>query len=85
MRTRLVRIGNARGIRIPEALLVQAGLTGEVEITAEGDALVIRRARKAREGWAEAFRDMARHGDDRLLDHAVPSLCRWDAAAWAWP
>ena len=31
MKTRIVRIGNSQGIRIPKALLEQAGLQGEVE------------------------------------------------------
>jgi antitoxin component of MazEF toxin-antitoxin module len=42
MKTRIVRIGKSQGVRIPKALLEQAGLSGEVEITAEGNALVIR-------------------------------------------
>jgi antitoxin MazE len=67
MKTRLIRIGHAQGIRIPRALLDQTGLRGEVEITAENGSLVIRSARKPREGWAAAFREMARRGDDTLL------------------
>jgi antitoxin MazE len=67
MKTRLIRIGHAQGIRIPRALLDQTGLRGEVEITAENGSLVIRSARKPREGWAAAFREMARRGDDTML------------------
>jgi antitoxin MazE len=33
MRTRLVKIGNSRGVRIPKPLLEQAGLEDEVELT----------------------------------------------------
>lgn len=84
MKTRIVPIGNSRGVRIPKALLDQTGLSGEVEISAEGNTLLIRPARKPRAGWAEAFREMARRGDDALLDDAPPSLSSWDESEWEW-
>jgi antitoxin MazE len=84
MKTRIVRIGNSQGIRIPKSLLEQTGLQGEVEITAQEDSLVIRPARKPRAGWAEAFREMARRGDDALLDDVSPILSEWDAEEWEW-
>jgi antitoxin MazE len=83
VKTRIVSIGNSRGVRIPKPLLEQTGLSGEVEISAEDDAVVIRPARKPRAGWAEAFREMSRRGDDALLDDA-PGLSGWDEAEWEW-
>ena len=59
MITRIVSIGNSRGIRIPKPLLEQTGLSDEVEISAEDDALVIRPIKKPRAGWATAFQQMA--------------------------
>lgn len=84
MKTRVVRIGNSQGVRIPKPLLEQTGLRGEVEIHAEGDSLVIRPVKKPRHGWAEAFQEMARRGDDKLLDADVPSLTSWDEEEWEW-
>jgi antitoxin MazE len=84
MKTRIVRIGNSRGIRIPKPLLEQTGLRGEVEITARDNSLVIRPASKPRAGWAEAFQEMARRGDDALLDEASPTLSSWDEDEWEW-
>ncbi|MGO9467754.1 MAG: AbrB/MazE/SpoVT family DNA-binding domain-containing protein [Isosphaeraceae bacterium] len=78
MKTRIVRIGNSQGIRIPKPLLEQAGLSGEVEMIARDDSLIIRPARRPREGWTAAFQEMARRGDDGLLDNASPSLSTWD-------
>jgi antitoxin MazE len=83
VKTQIVRIGNSHGIRIPKPLLQQTGLQGEVEITAKDDTLVIRPAKKPREGWDEAFREMARLGDDALLDDA-PSNSSWDEEEWQW-
>jgi antitoxin MazE len=73
MKTRVVRIGNSRGIRIPKVLLEQTGLPEEVEICAEGDSLVIRPANRPRAGWAAAFQEMSTRGDDNLLDENRPS------------
>jgi antitoxin MazE len=84
MKTRIVRIGNSRGIRIPKSLLEQTGLGGEVEISIRADSLIIRPARRPREGWTAAFQEMARRGDDALLDEAAPSLSSWDEDAWEW-
>ena len=82
MKTRIVQIGNSRGIRIPKLLLESVGLESEVDLTAERGALVIRPAHSPREGWAEAFRQMAQHGDDALLDE--PTLSQWDREEWEW-
>jgi len=84
MKTRVVRVGNSHGHRIPKPLLEQTGLRGEVEISAQDDSLIIRPARRPREGWAAAFREMARRGDDAVLDDAVPSLSSWDEDDWEW-
>jgi antitoxin MazE len=84
MKTRIVRIGNSHGIRIPKPLLEQCGLNGEVDLKVEKRALVIRPVNRPRAGWANAFREMARRDDDALLDDAAPSLSRWDKDEWEW-
>ena len=84
MKTRIVRIGNSQSVRIPKPLLEQTGLHGEVEISAEDGSLVIRSAKKPREGWAASFQEMARRGDDALLDADTPSLSTWDEDEWEW-
>jgi antitoxin MazE len=84
MKTHIVRIGNSRGIRIPKSLLEETGLNGEVDLQALGGTLVIRPARKPREGWRAAFREMARRGDDALLDEVPPTQSSWDEDEWEW-
>ena len=84
MKARIVRIGNSQGIRIPKPLLEQTGLLDEVELSVQDGALIIRPARKARAGWADAFREMARRGDDAMLDDPPPSLSNWDMDEWEW-
>ena len=71
IRSKIVEIGNSRGIRIPRVLLEQAGLTGEVEMTVEDDKLIIHSVHSPRQGWEHQFAAMAENGDDRLLDEDV--------------
>lgn len=81
-KTRIVRIGNSRGIRVPKVLLEQAQLPDEVELQAERGRLVVRAARGPRAGWAEAAKTMHTQGDDQLLD--APTSTRFDAKDWQW-
>ena len=83
MKTRIVRIGNSQGIRIPKPLLDQAGLApeAEVEVEAEAGHLVIRAATPPRHGWSGAFAAMAAAGDDQPLEAAAT---RFDETEWEW-
>ena len=81
-RTRIVRIGNSRGIRVPKGLLEQAQLPEEVELQAEHGRLVVRAAQGPRTGWAAAAKAMHAQSDDQLLD--VPTRTRFDEKDWQW-
>lgn len=83
LKTRIVKIGNSQGIRIPKPLLEQAGLTSVVEVEVEDGQLVLRAiAEPARLGWSEQFQAMASRGDDQLLD-AELVISQWEAE-WQW-
>jgi len=82
--TRLIRIGNSQGIRIPKALVEQAGLRDEVEIRLEDSRLVISAAHHPRSGWQEAFQIMAEQHDDTLLDADALVPTEWDLTEWQW-
>lgn len=84
VKTRLVKIGNSQGIRIPKVLLDQVGLKNDIELEVQGDQLVLRAARRPREGWDEQFRQMAEREEDGLLDKNVRSGSSWDAEEWTW-
>ncbi len=80
--TRIVRIGNSRGIRIPKLLLEQAALPDEVELRAEPGRLIVSAAVRPREGWAAAARAMRERGEDGLLDSTTST--RFDRTDWKW-
>jgi antitoxin MazE len=81
-KTRIVRIGNSRGIRVPKILLDQAQLPDEVELHAEPGRLVVRGVRRPRMGWAEAAQAISKRGHDELLDE--PTATRFDREEWEW-
>ncbi len=84
MRTRIVKIGNSQGVRIPKALLVESGLRGEVDMSVQDGTLVIAPAERPRQGWAEAFRQMAVRGDDELLDGDLAVTGSFEEESWEW-
>ncbi len=82
MKTRIIRIGNSKGLRVPKVLLDQAQLPEDVELHAEPGRLVVRAARGPRFGWAAAAKAMQARGEDRLLDE--PTSTRFDDEIWKW-
>lgn len=79
MKSMLIRVGNSRGIRLPKALIDEAGLTGEVDIHAEPGLITVRPVESPRKGWAEAI---AEHPPEGLLDE--PTSTRFDEEEWIW-
>jgi antitoxin MazE len=84
MRTRIVRIGNSHGIRIPKPILEATGLSDEVQLEVAEGQLIVRPARGPRQGWDASFREMAERGDDRLLDAEAIEASGWDEDEWEW-
>ena len=82
MKTRIVRIGNSRGVRLPKPLIEEAGLTEEVELHARDGEIVIASANRRRAGWREAARQIRERDEDRMI--AAPTPTRFDEEEWEW-
>jgi len=82
LKTKLVRIGNSRGVRIPKPLIEQAGLEEDVEIEVTEGGILIGPVREPRAGWEEAARQMREEGDTEMLDAPTPT--RFDEEGWSW-
>ena len=67
----LIRIGNARGIWLPETVIEQAGLKDEIDLEVKDGKVILSSVRPARAGWASAAQACREAGDDDLGD--------WDA------
>jgi antitoxin MazE len=82
MKTRLVRIGNSRGVRIPKPLLEESGLPEEVDLRVRKGSIVILPAARPRAGWAEAAELLRQRNEDLLLDEPTPT--EFDEKEWRW-
>ena len=84
VKTRIVKIGNSQGIRIPKLLLEQCNLGEEVELELEQDQIVVRPVHPVRHRWEEAFKAMSQRGDDGLLEGEALVSTTWDEEEWEW-
>lgn len=80
MRTKLVSIGNSKGIRIPTAILKQCKIGNEVDLEVEKEKIVIRPVKTMpRDGWNDVFRPMHEKKDDALLlDENIDLMEIWE-------
>ena len=83
--THLIHIGNSFGVRIPKAIINQAGFKEGAElafkITDEG--LLISPVHQIREGWDEAFKTRGKKQKDRLL-LGEEIVNQFDQDEWEW-
>ena len=85
MKTKVVKIGNSRGIRIPKSLIHESGLKSEVELEVSDGQIIIKPILTNRESWETAFKKMAKNKDDILLDAGVTlTQSKWDKEEWEW-
>lgn len=83
LETRLIRIGNSRGIRLPKPLIEQAGLDDDVVLVLQDGGILIAPSQELhRAGWAQAAQQLATSGDGQLLD--PPTTTRFDDQEWEW-
>ncbi|CAN5233379.1 hypothetical protein BH23BAC3_BH23BAC3_06930 [soil metagenome] len=85
MKTKIIRIGNSQGVRIPKPLIEQSGLTEEIEMILRDNEIVLRSAETTRKNWEAAFEKMAEQEDDALMDQKeIEKPSDWDEAEWTW-
>lgn len=85
MKTKLIRIGNSKGVRIPKPILEETGLTDEIELFIREDEIIIRSQANPREGWDALFRDAPDDKDDEMADfHELGMAREWDEDEWTW-
>lgn len=82
MKTQIIQIGNSQGLRIPKVLLEDSGISGEVELEACEDGLLIRRVNKPRKDWDEMFKAMAENEDDDMIGGEVST--GFEEKEWRW-
>jgi len=71
MLVNLVRIGNSKGVRLPKAVIEQAGLKDEIDLEVKDGKVILSPARQPRTEWEVAAQACHEAGSDDLSD--------WDA------
>ena len=85
MKTKVVKIGNSRGIRIPKSIIDESGLKSEVELEVINGQIIIKSLFQNRDSWDSAFKKMAKNRDDILLDNnTLAEQSTWDNEEWEW-
>ena len=83
MTTKLIAIGNSRGVRIPKGFIEAAGLDGgPLRLRVAESGLLIEPMARLRDGWSAAAREMRERGEIGLLDDPAPT--DFDASEWEW-
>ena len=83
MQSTIRNIGNSKGIIIPQNFLKQCFIENEVIMEVKDNTIVISPVKEQKRiGWAEAFQEMAKNGDDELL---IPDVFEEeDFKDWTW-
>lgn len=85
LKTKVIRIGNSKGVRIPKALIEESGITDEIEMILRDNEIVLRSVESIRKEWEASFQKMAEQGDDALLDQEeLEKPSQWDDSEWTW-
>jgi antitoxin MazE len=84
MTTKLILIGNSKGVRIPKAMIQQFGLdNGDIVLQAEEDGLLIKPVKKPRAGWNEQFSKAVKN--NKKMKEEVPYIQNnFDETEWTW-
>ena len=72
MKSSIRKIGNSRGVILPQSFLKECLIDDEVSIEVKDNHIIISAPDDIkRKGWEEAFKEMAANGDDQLV---IPDL-----------
>ena len=82
MKSKIISIGNSKGVIIPSSFMKDLGLTDSVEMEVVDNTLVIRAVSNARKGWEEQIALVAKsdNSNDRMPDFFKDEILE----DWTW-
>ena len=83
MKTKIIKIGNSQGVRIPKPIIEESGLKGEIELLLRDNEIILKAVEEPRVEWDSSFKKMANENDDALLDEG-DSFTEWEDTEWTW-
>ena len=83
MITKIVPIGNSKGIRIPNHIIKLLHIDNNIDMIVDEnkEEIILRPIKKSREGWDIHFKEMNKNGEDELIINDSIDL---DNNDWIW-
>jgi len=82
MRTKLIKIGNSKGIRLSSTLINQFDLKEEIILESTDKGILISPAKTPRQGWEEQFKSSVKKPGKVDAWNNFPN--NFDEEEWAW-
>ena len=67
MEVSIIQIGNSKGLRLSKKILETYNIQDKVELILEKGKIILKPIDSPRQGWDDAFKQMAKNTDDALL------------------
>lgn len=71
MEIAIIKIGNSKGLRLSKTIMEKYNIKDKVELILEKDQIIIKAIEEPRKDWENAFENMRRNNDDKLLMNDV--------------
>lgn len=85
MKTKIIKIGNSKGIMLSKHLLAQYNFENEVEVVNKQEGILLKPLKgKAREGWAEQFERAINSGQQPENEMLEGFSNDFDKNEWNW-
>ncbi len=79
MQTKIIQIGNSKGLRLSKTILEKYDIGDEVNLRLEKNYIVKEPIIKPRNRWDEKYKEMHNYGDDELLkDDVFNEEANWE-------
>ena len=80
MITKVIPIGNSKGVRIPNHILKQLDILNHIDLSVDenDNKIILKPIKKPREDWEESFKTMHKRGDDNLIIDDSIDLNDWE-------
>ena len=79
MLTKIIQIGNSKGLRLSKTILEKYDIGDTVNMRMEENFIIIEPISKPRTGWAKSFKEMRKNGHDELLiDDIFEEESNWE-------
>lgn len=80
MLTKIIAIGNSKGIRIPNSVLKQLNIENQVNLIVDTNKkeILLKPVIKTRDGWNDSFKKMKHNNDDELIIDDSIDLDDWE-------